>query len=99
MAGRSKKGGARIGSGRKSKAEEQQLAAKLKPYETKAHAKLKAAVEKGERWAIELFFAYLYGKPTQRTELTGKDGGALSVEHFDGDALRDLYTGGTDDGD
>lgn len=83
-------GGHRVNAGRKSKAEEQRLVEKLKPLEDKAHAKLKAAMNKGERWAIEMYFGYMYGKPRQRTELTGKDGGPIAYEELQ-DGLRDLH--------
>ena len=39
------KGGAREGSGRKSKAEEQKLIEKLSPMEATAHAKLSEAID------------------------------------------------------
>lgn len=30
-------------------------------------------------WAVKLVWGYLYGKPAQRTELTGAEGAALNV--------------------
>jgi hypothetical protein len=63
-------GGKREGAGRKSKAEEQQLIEKLSPLEPKALKQLELNVNKGERWAIELFFKYNYGMPKQQTDIT-----------------------------
>lgn len=81
MAKNTNRGGARVGAGRKSKAEEQQLAERLSEYADVAHNKLKLAVIAGERWAVELFFGYLYGKPTQRQEISGPQGGAIKTEN------------------
>lgn len=58
------------GSGRKSKAEEQQLIEKLSPMEATAHAKLKEAIDAGKDWAIKMYFEYMYGKPKQQTDIT-----------------------------
>lgn len=62
------RGGKRVGAGRKSKADEQKLVEKLSPMEGMALDKLKMAVNEGERWAIELFFKYMYGLPKQIIE-------------------------------
>jgi len=76
------KGGAREGSGRKSKAEEQQLIEKLSPLEPTAHEKLKEAIEDGKEWAVKLFFDYMYGKPKQMIENKNinYDAGVLTPE-------------------
>lgn len=68
-------GGKREGAGRKAKAEEQKLVEKLSPFEAKALEQLKKSVDKGDRWAIELYFKYMYGMPKQQTDITtnGKD--------------------------
>ena len=63
-------GGARENAGRKPKVEEQKLIEKLSPLEPEALKKLKENVDKGERWAIELFFKYMYGMPKQQTDIT-----------------------------
>ena len=57
-------------AGRKPKAEEQKLVEKLSPMEESALNVLKKNVEKGERWAIELYFKYMYGMPKQQTDVT-----------------------------
>ena len=64
-------GGKRDNAGRKSKAEEQKLIEKLSPLENTAHKKLKEAIEEGKDWAIKLYFAYMYGQPSQSHELVG----------------------------
>lgn len=78
------KGGAREGSGRKSKAEEQKLIEKLSPMEATAHEKLKEALELGKDWAIKMFFEYMYGKPKQMIEQTNLnvDAGKLTEEEI-----------------
>jgi hypothetical protein len=55
--------GAKGVSGRKSKAEEQNLIEKLTPLEPLALAKLKESMEDGESWAIKMFFEYFNGRP------------------------------------
>ena len=50
-------------AGRKPKVDEQQLIERLSPLEPLAHSKLKEAIEEGERWAVQLFFNYMYCKP------------------------------------
>lgn len=58
--------------GRKPKAEEQLLAEKLNPYESTAFTALESGLEKGEAWAVKLFFEYRFGKPVQTVEQTNK---------------------------
>lgn len=60
-----KRGGAREGAGRKSKAEEQSLVEKLTPLEPKAFEALVAALEDHKDWAVKLFFQYKFGMPKQ----------------------------------
>jgi hypothetical protein len=66
--------------GRPSKAEEQSLIEKLKPIDPIARQKLKEAVEAGEKWAVELFFKYFYGLPTQVIDQTITDDSGISVK-------------------
>ena len=81
MAGvKGKSGGARPNSGRKSIAEEQKLVERLGPLQDLAHQKLKAALQLGEQWAVKMYFEYMYGKPTQRIEQTGANGGPMQHE-------------------
>jgi hypothetical protein len=60
-----KHGGKRIGSGRKSKAEEHSLVEKLSPLEPLAFIGLKDALIQKKEWAVKLTFEYLFGKPKQ----------------------------------
>lgn len=60
-----KRGGARKGSGRKSKADEQTLIEKLSPLEPKAFEALVVALEDHKDWAVKLFFQYKFGMPKQ----------------------------------
>jgi hypothetical protein len=87
-----KKGQSGNPKGRPTKAKEQKLVEKLGPLEETAHEQLKFAVQNGERWAIEMYFGYMYGKPTQRVEQSGPDGGAIEYEialpeYTDGEVL------------
>jgi hypothetical protein len=66
-----KKGQSGNPKGRPTKAEEQKLNDQLSPHSPKAIKALIDGVEQGERWAIKMFFEYLYGRPTQRIEQTG----------------------------
>ena len=59
------RGGAREGSGRKSKAEEQSLIEKLTPLEPIAFEALTNALNEGKDWAVKLFFQYNFGMPKQ----------------------------------
>jgi hypothetical protein len=54
--------------GRPSKAEEQKLIEKLSPLEKEALKKFEMNLKAGEKWAIELFFKYMYGLPKQQIE-------------------------------
>jgi hypothetical protein len=57
-------------AGRKSKSEEQSLIEKLRPIDPIARRVLQNAVNGGEKWAVELFFKYFYGLPTQVIDQT-----------------------------
>jgi len=65
---RKENGGARTNAGRKPKAEEQKLIEKLSPLDQTALNKFGIALKGGEKWAIELFFKYMYGLPKQSIE-------------------------------
>ena len=56
--------------GRPSKADEQNLIEKLRPIDPIARKQLLNAVNGGEKWAVELFFKYFYGLPTQVIDQT-----------------------------
>jgi hypothetical protein len=70
MEDKRKYNGGHSNGGRKSKAEEQNLIAKLSPLEDLAHSKLLEAIEDGKDWAIKMYFEYMYGKPKQQTDVT-----------------------------
>jgi hypothetical protein len=65
-----KRGGAREGSGRPSKADEQKLIETLSPLQPKAMLAFNKGLQDGERWAVELFFKYYYGLPKQQIDHT-----------------------------
>jgi len=63
-----KNNGGHKNAGRKSKAEEQKLIEKLTPLEQEVLKKFEMNIKAGEKWAIELFFKYMYGLPKQQIE-------------------------------
>lgn len=64
------KGGYREGAGRKSKAEELGLREKLTPMEPEFLKALKAAIIDGNAVAMKLYADYMYGKPTDKLDVT-----------------------------
>ena len=68
----SKAGGKREGAGRKSKAEEMLLIERLSKHIDKDEAilKLKELMDDGDFKAIQLYMAYMYGKPKETKDIT-----------------------------
>lgn len=64
------RGGKREGAGRKPKIEEQKLVEKLSPLDEKAFKALKHALINEEAWAVKLFFAYRFGMPKIKADIT-----------------------------
>jgi len=84
MAGKLGKGGQKGRSGRKSKAEEmglQQLLDECWTLDERKECvrKLSVRASKGDLESIKLLLAYTYGKPVDRKEITGPDGGAVPI--------------------
>jgi hypothetical protein len=82
MPGVKGKGGIKGRSGRKSKAEEMGLASLLDRCWTKADREkciksLARQAAAGEIEAVKLLMAYTYGRPTEKHEHSGKDGGPI----------------------
>lgn len=71
MDGRKNNGGARKNAGRKKRAEEEQIIWQLDSIIERETAvkKLKELIEQGNIKAIQLYFNYLYGKPTETRTL------------------------------
>jgi len=65
-----KRGGARKGSGRKSKDEEQQLAEKLAHLDPKAILALELGIDTGKDWAVRMYFDRVYGGIQKNVDLT-----------------------------
>jgi len=65
--------------GRPSKAEEQKLIEKLTPLEQEVLKKFEMNIKAGEKWAIELFFKYMYGLPKQQIEADVKNTGQIPI--------------------
>lgn len=56
--------------GRPPKSDESALIEKLKVYDDKAQAKLFELIDEGDYKAIQLFYAYRYGKPKETVRMT-----------------------------
>ena len=69
MDGRRNNGGNK-NAGRKPKADEQKLIERLGKYEDKAHEILEECVNQKQKWAVQLYFNYLYGKPKETKDIT-----------------------------
>jgi hypothetical protein len=103
------KGGARPGAGRKPSAIKLEHAALFDaawPLERRKAAvhRLSQIAETGEDElalkAIELLLNRVYGKPTERKEVTGDGGGPIRVEAFDyATAIAPLASGSDEDSD
>tara|TARA_R110000868_G_scaffold403428_1_gene680699 strand:+ start:596 stop:838 length:243 start_codon:yes stop_codon:yes gene_type:complete len=67
-----KRGGKREGAGRKSKAEEMQLIELLNTHIDKDSVilKLKEFIEDDNLKALEIYMAYMYGKPKETKDVT-----------------------------
>jgi hypothetical protein len=65
---RKKKGGARIGAGRKRRMEEHEIIERLTPMADIAFKVLKEKVAAGDIKAIQIFMSYFIGLPTQKIE-------------------------------
>ena len=61
-------GGKRDNSGRKSKAEEQELVERLSPLDDDGFKALGDGLKDGQSWAVKLFLEYRYGKPKQQID-------------------------------
>ena len=84
-----KRGGARPGAGRKTRDHEQNLIEQLGPYEARAVEVLIEAIERGEAWAIKLYFAYRWGKPRQTSEIDIAPQKEIKIYFTDGDKKSD----------
>lgn len=67
-----KKGGARPGSGRPRRDEEQELIRKLSPYDDRAIAVLLRGVERGDFNFVKLYMNYRFGTPQQQVKITNE---------------------------
>jgi hypothetical protein len=65
---RGKNGGARPGAGRKRRLEEHEIMQRLSPLHDIAIQALSAGLEKHDMKAVDIYFRYAYGLPTQRVE-------------------------------
>lgn len=66
------RGGPRPGSGRKSKAEEQELQKKLDPMEPDFLDALLAGIKKGNPLILKMYAEYRFGKPQDSVDITSK---------------------------
>lgn len=79
-----KNGGVRAGAGRKAKAIELKVAEKFSQVldDISVVSKLSELVKKGNIKAIELWLAYIYGKPQQKIDHT-TDGESINIKPID----------------
>lgn len=63
-----KRGGARVGAGRKRRMEEHEIIEKLSPMADIAFKVLKEKIAEGDMKAIQIFCSYFIGLPTQKIE-------------------------------
>jgi hypothetical protein len=75
-------GGKRVNAGRPAKADEQKLVERLSPMEDDAHKVLKDAIKSGEKWAVELFFKYMYGLPKQVVDMNTNVKGSIPINRW-----------------
>ena len=66
---KSKRGGARKGAGRPTKVNELALVEQLSVYDTLAQHKLIELINGGNMKALQLFYAYRYGKPKETKDI------------------------------
>jgi hypothetical protein len=62
------RGGARENAGRKKRLEEHEIMERLSPLHDIAIQALSAGLEKHDMKAVDIYFRYAYGLPTQRVE-------------------------------
>ena len=77
---RKNNGGARVGAGRKPKAEEIELIERLSPLDDLAFAELKKGIERGSFPHLKLFHDYRYGKPRETKDISISEELPLFVE-------------------
>lgn len=53
--------------------------AAIKRYKWDALDGLRKGLEKGDSWAVTLWFHYFYGKPAEKLEHSGAEGEAISI--------------------
>jgi len=70
MDGRANNGGKRPGAGRPKKSDEKKLIERLGMYEETAHRVLEECVNNKQKWAVQLYFNYMYGKPKETKDIT-----------------------------
>ena len=66
---KSKRGGARVGAGRPTKVNELALVEQLSVFDETAQAKLFELIKGGNMKALQLFYAYRYGKPKETKDV------------------------------
>ena len=93
-------GGARIGAGRKTKADEERLRDKLSPWiptaiNTVVNVMQNAVKDSDRLAAAKLILEYLYGKPDQKinTNITGITPTITVVSQADANALKSIFDG------
>jgi len=61
-------GGKRPNSGRPRRMDENEIIAKLSPFENLAFEKLREKIESGDIKALQIYFSYYLGQPVQKVD-------------------------------
>lgn len=73
-------GGKRPGAGRKRKADEVALLERLSPMDDLFFSAMSRGLKKGDQAFCKMFADYRFGKPVDKVEHSGRNGGAIKTE-------------------
>ncbi len=96
MKKKSKRGGARKGAGRPTKVNELALVEQLSVFDQTAQAKLFELIKGGNMKALQLFYAYRYGKPRETKDVKIINEQPLFEINYD-DVVEDILLDETDE--
>lgn len=91
-----RRGGKRVGAGRKTKVNELALVEQLTVYDKLAQDKLVELINEGNMKALQLFYAYRYGKPRETKDVKIINEQPLFEINYD-DVVEDILSDDIDD--
>ena len=91
-----RRGGKRVGAGRKTKVNELALVEQLTVYDKLAQDKLVELMNEGNMKALQLFYAYRYGKPRETKDVKIINEQPLFEINYD-DVVEDILSDDIDD--